>query len=202
MDAYWQSELSLVFDKECPSLSPSWQMGVKLLCGGHEMSKRHVWACMHVLFNTCMDIAQVKSLSKERQTPKQMLTNTLLSTGEQKGVVIGQTQQFLRWCVCWNCTISAPVDGSVTHKSIQGALKTCMMAEHLCLRDTEGTQSVSLVFSRTKEDKGAERMETKSRVLSWQVKVTRCVILITYFLSGFISSNLWFDFYSIKRISI
>lgn len=132
MDAYWQSELSLVFDKECPSLSPSWQMGVKLLCGGHEMSKRHVWACMHVLFNTCMDIAQVKSLSKERQTPKQMLTNTLLSTGEQKGVVIGQTQQFLRWCVCWNCTISAPVDGSVTHKSIQGALKTCTMAEHLC----------------------------------------------------------------------
>lgn len=166
MDAYWQSELSLVFDKECPSLSPSWQMGVKLLCGGHEMSKRHVWACMHVLFNTCMDIAQVKSLSKERQTPKQMLTNTLLSTGEQKGVVIGQTQQFLRWCVCLNCTISAPVDGSVTYKSIQGALKTCMMAEHLCklascVSGIQMALSLCLLCSRAQRIK--EQSERKPR---------------------------------------
>lgn len=40
-----------------------------------------------------------------------------------------------------------------------------MMAEHLCklafvcLRDTDGTQSVPLVFSCTKEDEGAERKQ-------------------------------------------
>lgn len=156
MDAYWQSELSLVFDKECPSLSPSWQMGVKPLCEGHEMSKgmyEHV--CTY-----CSTHAW--TLHKWSHCPKQMLTNTLLSTGEQKGVVIGQTQQFLTWYVCLNCTISAPVDGSVTHKSIQGALKTCVMAEHSCVSGIQMALSLCLLCSLAQR-RMKERSERKPR---------------------------------------
>lgn len=166
MDAYWQSELSLVFDKECPSLSPSWQMGVKLLCGGHEMSKgmyEHV--CTYCSTHAWTLHKWSHCPKKGKRQSKCLQTHSYQQ--ENQKVLWSGRQQFLRWCVCLNCTISAPVDGSVTHKSIQGALKTCMMAEHLCklascVSGIQMALSLCLLCSRAQR-RIKERSERKPR---------------------------------------
>lgn len=192
MDAYWQSELSVVFGKECPSLSPKWHMGRSSSVEAAKCQK--ACAGLHVCIVATFEYALYMSGGPRNRVRDQSIW-TPSYLWENEVVLIRGKRLPLRSFEYANEPDSAPADGSIGHGAIRSTFRACMMAEELCklascVSGIQMALNLCLLCSpaqRRRKEKREKGQRTESFSDDWKPQVV-CINLF-FFITSLVSKS-------------